>query len=171
MRRRPRLGRVAKWAALVVCAVLAPVYVLSVWKAFRLYVPLANHIVVCGFEGGAIVFGVVSDTTSPRFFQWFPDHTSVGSYYPFGGWAYPGNPHFHWIPEYKHIPGWAHGLWIPIWMLLAAFGPTTAFLWYTERYRISSGHCKKCGYDLTGNMSGRCPECGAAVKGKSNAHT
>ena len=23
-----------------------------------------------------------------------------------------------------------------------------------------SGHCQSCGYDLTGNESGRCPECG-----------
>jgi hypothetical protein len=27
------------------------------------------------------------------------------------------------------------------------------------------GHCTKCGYDLTGNVSGRCPECGSAVDG------
>jgi hypothetical protein len=27
----------------------------------------------------------------------------------------------------------------------------------------SIGHCKKCGYDLTGNVSGRCPECGSAL--------
>ena len=26
--------------------------------------------------------------------------------------------------------------------------------------RMASGHCGKCGYDLTGNVSGRCPECG-----------
>ncbi|HPM24999.1 MAG TPA: hypothetical protein PLP66_13915 [Phycisphaerae bacterium] len=25
------------------------------------------------------------------------------------------------------------------------------------------GHCPKCGYDLTGNTSGVCPECGGAV--------
>ena len=25
------------------------------------------------------------------------------------------------------------------------------------------GHCRSCGYDLTGNTSGRCPECGATV--------
>jgi len=25
------------------------------------------------------------------------------------------------------------------------------------------GRCQTCGYDLTGNVSGRCPECGAPV--------
>ena len=25
------------------------------------------------------------------------------------------------------------------------------------------GHCQKCGYDLTGNVSGVCPECGTEV--------
>ena len=24
-------------------------------------------------------------------------------------------------------------------------------------------HCRRCGYDLTGNVSGRCPECGAVA--------
>lgn len=26
--------------------------------------------------------------------------------------------------------------------------------------RIASSHCQKCGYDLKGNVSGVCPECG-----------
>ena len=25
-------------------------------------------------------------------------------------------------------------------------------------------HCTSCGYDLTGNVTGRCPECGAAIR-------
>jgi hypothetical protein len=25
------------------------------------------------------------------------------------------------------------------------------------------GHCQNCGYNLTGNVSGRCPECGKAT--------
>ena len=30
---------------------------------------------------------------------------------------------------------------------------------------IPPGHCQDCGYDLTGNVSGRCPECGKAIGG------
>jgi hypothetical protein len=29
--------------------------------------------------------------------------------------------------------------------------------------RASAGHCARCGYDLTGNVSGICPECGHAI--------
>jgi len=33
-----------------------------------------------------------------------------------------------------------------------------------QRERLASGQCENCGYDLTGNTSGRCPECGCATK-------
>jgi len=36
------------------------------------------------------------------------------------------------------------------------------WLWYPSD-RHSPGHCQTCGYDLTGNESGRCPECGTEV--------
>ncbi|HWE95004.1 MAG TPA: hypothetical protein VG269_13645 [Tepidisphaeraceae bacterium] len=29
--------------------------------------------------------------------------------------------------------------------------------------RVVPGHCKFCGYDLTGNVSGACPECGRKI--------
>ena len=38
--------------------------------------------------------------------------------------------------------------------------------WATRRmrsHRIAAGHCEQCGYDLQGNASGRCPECGVPV--------
>ena len=31
--------------------------------------------------------------------------------------------------------------------------------------RFPAGCCQSCGYDLTGNVSGRCPECGRATHG------
>lgn len=35
----------------------------------------------------------------------------------------------------------------------------TLIVWRSGRKRVKLGHCQ-CGYDLTGNVSGRCPECG-----------
>jgi hypothetical protein len=50
---------------------------------------------------------------------------------------------------------------IPLWPLV---GITLAICLVLARMRAKlhdPGHCVSCGYDLTGNVSGRCPECGA----------
>jgi hypothetical protein len=59
----------------------------------------------------------------------------------------------------------------PFWTLASAlaFPP---FLWlatrsrrlYARRRRRSLGLCPRCGYDLRGNASGRCSECGTVVR-------
>jgi tRNA(Ile2) C34 agmatinyltransferase TiaS len=36
-------------------------------------------------------------------------------------------------------------------------------IWQDKR-RPPKGACQKCGYDLTGNASGRCPECGTTIE-------
>ena len=33
-----------------------------------------------------------------------------------------------------------------------------------KRSRYPAGHCRECGYDLTGNVSGVCPECGTKIE-------
>lgn len=55
-------------------------------------------------------------------------------------------------------------LWIPF--LLVSI--PTAILFWRERHRVPRGHCPKCGYDLTANMSGRCPECGTPCPIQTN---
>jgi hypothetical protein len=40
----------------------------------------------------------------------------------------------------------------------------TASLFWMDRRRWPTGCCQECGYDLRGNTSGRCPECGCPVK-------
>lgn len=47
---------------------------------------------------------------------------------------------------------------IPFWFLLLLTSLPIPLLW--RRTARLPGHCRKCGYDLTGNESGRCPECG-----------
>jgi hypothetical protein len=51
----------------------------------------------------------------------------------------------------------------PIWLPLVAVTIPTAILWHRDR-RPRPGHCSTCGYNLTGNLSGICPECGCATE-------
>ena len=55
------------------------------------------------------------------------------------------------------------GAWIPA----AIFGAAAYVLarpLLRARHRRREGRCMTCGYDLTGNESGVCPECGTAVE-------
>ena len=57
---------------------------------------------------------------------------------------------------------------IPLWFILLLGGSVTCVLIGLDR-RPDYGHCP-CGYDLTGNVSGTCPECGlAATSGDDRA--
>jgi hypothetical protein len=55
---------------------------------------------------------------------------------------------------------------LPLWIPTVLFAALAAWHWRRTR-PVPPGHCPRCGYDLTGNVSGRCPECGeaAGVKG------
>jgi len=58
---------------------------------------------------------------------------------------------------------------VPYWLPAALFAIPPA-VWlialrrrWRRRYRLAHGLCLTCGYNLTGNVTGRCPECGAPV--------
>ena len=76
--------------------------------------------------------------------------------YPASGWSDLAlrpqrdswEDHFYQITAYH----------VPLWMPFGLFTITTACLWHLDRHP-APGKCR-CGYDLTGNTSGRCPECG-----------
>ncbi|MCG8406655.1 MAG: hypothetical protein MI923_15780 [Phycisphaerales bacterium] len=92
------------------------------------------------------------------------------------GWFRPPNPSTNWkiqqrvggppgtlttlafYSEFDDFPFLRHTAF-PMWLLWpAAFCPTV-ILFFMGR-RIPKGHCQRCGYDLAGNVSGTCPECG-----------
>ena len=56
-----------------------------------------------------------------------------------------------------------------LWGTVAAIAVATGTLYVLYRpnerrqERQAKGQCVRCGYDLTGNVSGVCPECGAGV--------
>jgi hypothetical protein len=53
---------------------------------------------------------------------------------------------------------------IPLWPLIVAVAAAGTVLSWRRRPR--AGHCAACGYDLTGNTSGICPECGVPIETK-----
>jgi hypothetical protein len=50
-----------------------------------------------------------------------------------------------------------------LWVACVIIG-TTLLCKIDSRRRLGANHCQQCGYDLTGNTSGVCPECGEAIR-------
>lgn len=64
------------------------------------------------------------------------------------------------LPKMLVIGAWYFPLGMPVVVLVAL---SSFILWKTRR-PFPEGHCRRCGYDLRGNESGRCSECGAGVE-------
>lgn len=88
------------------------------------------------------------------------------------GWNYDGPPRRtltsdldpRWpVLRWTNPPSGKRGrLVIPCWLMLLLTAFPTAILWYRDR-RPPKGHCQCCGYNLKGNVSGQCPECGELI--------
>ena len=70
--------------------------------------------------------------------------------------------------------GFKHGIWepygfwllgIPHWFITLIFAvlPAIWFVKWRKRRKFGPNSCGNCGYDLTGNETGECPECGSAT--------
>jgi len=56
---------------------------------------------------------------------------------------------------------------VPLWLVfLVSGGPAMYLTWLDHRHR--PGTCQVCAYNLTGNVSGRCPECGTEISSVVN---
>jgi hypothetical protein len=100
--------------------------------------------------------------------RWVPSAPSVRWFNPNrAGWEHRQDPFvcwglvaYHLLPHYTFQYGHCHVAVIPIWLLALLVAVPTVRLWRRDRRR-RPGHCQRCSYDLTGNTSGICPECGA----------
>ena len=73
-----------------------------------------------------------------------------------------------WVPHFRRAgsplgsPKFtiiAFPLWIP-----SVIGAAATGYFHREARPKLPGHCPKCDYDLTGNVSGVCPECGTEIR-------
>ena len=90
------------------------------------------------------------------------DPASPGVFHSFGG-CWFRRDHMYREPT-KVYSSTLYAVGCPSWLPVVVFAiyPTIAFIRGPLRRhrRRRKGLCKKCGYDLTGNESGVCPECG-----------
>jgi len=79
---------------------------------------------------------------------------------------------WRWAPQVVAGAIWGgpafSALAIPIWYLAFAAAVAAMFFHHKARPKLP-GQCRKCDYDLTGNVSGVCPECGTKCDAKSNS--
>jgi hypothetical protein len=77
--------------------------------------------------------------------------------------------HFHWGSIGAGTPGAVRRMVLPAWLFLLMFAVSPVLWWLRWRlqHRPPVGCCTSCGYNLTGNVSGVCPECGTVIVKKT----
>jgi hypothetical protein len=153
--RRHRLHRIVNWTGALLGILLAIIWLLSVPTVggrrvvLQWYGPLA---LVTVWEGKLIWMSwPPGEKISNNWLgSWvgvteFPDRNSFGL-------ALPG--------RFQMGRYGASGTAVPFWLPLLIIAALMTAVSILDRRRPLVGHCRKCNYNLTGNTSGICPECG-----------
>ncbi len=153
MARLGRTGRILKWAGLVVSILVAVAWAVSLrWGLIH---TRQTRPAVIAKTGTTLASGRVMSLRCGCviYYADFPLDRRRG-------W---------WTIRFRESPKWRpvmQGVLIilPLWIPFLIVALPTGLLWWYDRRRTPPGHCQKCGYNLTGNVSGVCPECGTAVQ-------
>ena len=161
MRRRRRWLWRAKWVGVAYCVSILFAFTLSTERRFVWISPSAQHWVSLQF--GAVQY-LHSPRGSPQFLWYYDPGWNV---IPYGvDWSRRTN--FGLMLRLSPATGSA-GLrivTIPLWMPILAFAIPTALTWRAHSLSFRRpGCCRNCGYNLIGNTSGVCPECGEKIRG------
>ncbi len=152
MSRPSRIRRIAKWSGVAVCVMNGAAWGISTTWGVSFFgstmqFSAANGIIYLDYYGRE-----VSQASVPR---WQYGRTTGGL-----GLTWPLLILWSW--------GRSFVLKLPLWIPFLIVALPTAYLFWRDR-RHPPGHCQKCGYDLQGNVSGVCPECGEP-NGESATH-
>ena len=132
-----------KWVGLVGCVALAVAWRVT---AFGFTLFQVGHLRFGFARGGVLAYGPV-------------DTSRLGV--SVSGWM-PG-PDLAFLPERGFTSLGTPRYFVPMWIPFLALAIPTYILWRRDR-RKPEGCCQQCGYDLTGNESGVCPECGTKIE-------
>lgn len=146
--RRRSFRRFRRWIA---CAGIAIAILLDVWSGSTNSV---GYRFQCDWFRAEFVVAAMIVDFSPSGQRGWSRIDEVASHY---------NGLYYWT-----FRTWSNGFAVPLFWLagflfvgsLVLLVPDVLLLF---RHQVAAGHCRQCEYDLTGNVSGICPECGAAI--------
>ena len=143
--RRRRWRTAVLWAGWTLCALVAAAFVVSAWWFVALDIlhgPLAFVL------NGALGFG-------------FDDFSRSGFFI-----AYDPNGLQSWnVWEWQ-----THRHTVPLYAVFIAVAIPTLLVWRFVP-KFPRGHCRRCGYNLTGLTEARCPECGTGFEEPMSTRT
>jgi hypothetical protein len=154
MARRSRATRLLRRMTVLVTLVLVLLCVVTCWVSVAWY-PDGER--VLAVSGGAACFYQLpgKNNWTPRSVRMYTRPWNSGRLKPL--WPYYDHPRIGPFRSREIM------LELPLWLPTLAAAVFAPFLWWLDRRRILPGHCARCGYDLTGNVSGMCPECGKRI--------
>jgi hypothetical protein len=176
MRRRPQLRRVLKWGGTVASLLILLALAFTakgtaglIWAPPPSGPPYRNVYVFLNYGAFRVdSFTRATPFTGPRWrayhpapYTWFLRCTSQRLGHLAGELMPRNSPTWIWWFRSYGSRG-NRGMELPLWIPFLLVLIPTAFLWYRD-HRHPPGHCGMCGYDLTSNETGRCPECGTQV--------
>jgi hypothetical protein len=151
MRRLSRTGCLLKWLGTIACVLIVLCDYISMRRGFRGRI---NENWWVRVSNGALCV------------MWWNDEMAAfaegyrRSWPQSGVFALPSYASRECFPSVRRWGNSAATVDMPFWIIALAVAIPTAPLWWFDRRAYPLGHCVKCGYDLTGNVSGHCPECG-----------
>lgn len=140
MRSSSRFRLAVEWFGILACALLLLVW----WLTAGNYVQYANRL--AGFAAcEGVIYVWLGDRRCECHDEW-----TLGS---------SANVLIEKWPRIGHNSRGHMVACVQTWLMCLVVAAATGYLWWRRR-EFPPGHCENCGYNLKGNLSGVCPECG-----------
>jgi hypothetical protein len=167
--RRPPLGRsrwrgLLKWSGTLACLlILLAAAACLKWGGIEVS-DGATWAVTLAVGSLGVTWGTTSSSWGNPIVEFYSQGIRFVPRYWTGQRAIDAWARYGLLPKSDGVTARGGTITVPLWIPFLLIGLPTGWLWWRDRRRVPAGCCA-CGYDLTGNVSGICPECGRAVAG------
>ena len=157
MARPSRTRRILKWTGTIISLLIISIWLLSLWCDVRYRATGYTFFRIVPGHVGVVVFsfalppvpGMTASAVNWHAFDRF-------------GFDAPWGQSQDQLSR-RNPNHWVYSIVVSLWFLLVLSALPTAWLWHRDRGWKRPGCCLRCGYDLTGNTSGICSECGLSA--------